>query len=263
MWKWTFISRCIWYLWAVVISGVESALQEGEMRLACQKSCCVGSPVKETDDFTLERLMRILKSPLRHAPEQRRRWSRHLVGKVCRCVYSFCWLGSYNVSILNQTKRENTKLEQLSVLCNIVVDVPGRVTAPGQLNAPVGQPFTLTCTISRDKSEVVKQIRWLDVQNQTLLEYQPGNKDSVSGQQHVELAPSPKDVSTITIHRVSFRDEGCYTCIFDLQRSGSKQGQTCLTVIGKNNTRVQSSFENKLLRCILLYKLSFKQLTKS
>uniref|UniRef100_A0A3P9MCU5 Zgc:113337 n=1 Tax=Oryzias latipes TaxID=8090 RepID=A0A3P9MCU5_ORYLA len=105
-----------------------------------------------------------------------------------------------------------------------------RVTAPGQVNAPVGKPFTLTCTISRDRAEVIKQVRWLDVQNQTLLEYQPGNKDSVSGQQHVELAASPKDVSTIIIRRVSFRDEGCYTCIFELQRSGSKQGQTCLTV---------------------------------
>lgn len=184
--------------------------------------------------FHFGKANRIIKSPLGLGLEQRRRWSRHLVGTVCRCVYSFCWLGSDNVSILNPTKRENMKLDQLSVLCNIVVDVPGRVTAPGQVNAPVGKPFTLTCTISRDRAEVLKQVRWLDVQNQTLLEYQPGNKDSVSGQQHVELAASPKDVSTIIIRRVSFRDEGCYTCIFELQRSGSKQGQTCLTVTGNN-----------------------------
>lgn len=76
-------------------------------------------------------------------------------------------------------------------------------------------------------------MRWLDVQNQTLLSYQPGQRDSVSGQQHVELAPSPKDTSAITIQRVGFRDEGCYTCIFDMHPSGSKQGQTCLKVTGK------------------------------
>lgn len=109
----------------------------------------------------------------------------------------------------------------------------GRVTAPQRLEAPVEKPFTLTCSVSRDRGESLRQVRWLDVQNQTLLSYQPGNRDSVSGQQHVELTPSPKDTSAITIHRVGFRDEGCYTCIFDMHPSGSKQGQTCLSVTGE------------------------------
>lgn len=92
------------------------------------------------------------------------------------------------------------------------------------------KPFTLTCSVSRDRGESLRWVHWLDVQNQTLLSYQPGQKDSVSGQQHVELASSPKDTSAITIRRVGFRDEGCYTCIFDIHPSGSKQGRTCLTV---------------------------------
>lgn len=106
----------------------------------------------------------------------------------------------------------------------------GKVTAPGRLEAPVGQPFTLTCSVSRERGETLKQVLWLDVQNKTLLTYHPGNRDSVSGQQHVELASSPKDTSAITIRRVGFRDEGCYTCIFDMHPTGSQQGQTCLTV---------------------------------
>ena len=110
------------------------------------------------------------------------------------------------------------------------LDVSGRVTAPERLEAPVEKPFTLTCSVSRDRGESLRQVRWMDVLNQTLLTYQPGQRDSVSGQQHVELAPSPKDTSAITIRRVGFRDEGCYTCIFDMYPSGSKQGQTCLTV---------------------------------
>lgn len=109
-------------------------------------------------------------------------------------------------------------------------DVEGRVTAPERLEAPVEKPFTLTCRVTRDRGESLRQVRWLDVQNQTLLSYQPGQRDSVSGQQHVELASSPKDTSAITIRRVGFRDEGCYICIFDMHPSGSKQGQTCLTV---------------------------------
>uniref|UniRef100_A0A8C6NNA9 Zgc:113337 n=2 Tax=Nothobranchius furzeri TaxID=105023 RepID=A0A8C6NNA9_NOTFU len=123
------------------------------------------------------------------------------------------------------------KALQVSLLLLLAGHLHCRLTAPALLKAPVGKPFTLTCSISRDRGESVRQVRWLDVQNQTLLSYQPMNKDSVSGQQHVELAPSSsKDSSSIIIHRVGFRDEGCYTCIFDLQPSGSKQGQTCLTV---------------------------------
>uniref|UniRef100_A0A3B5B202 Poliovirus receptor homolog n=1 Tax=Stegastes partitus TaxID=144197 RepID=A0A3B5B202_9TELE len=112
----------------------------------------------------------------------------------------------------------------------MVGQLQGKVTAPERLEAPVEKPFTLTCTVSKERGESLRQVRWLDVQNQTLLSYQPGNRDSVSGQQHVELASSPRDTSAITIRRVGFRDEGCYTCIFDLHPTGSKQGVTCLTV---------------------------------
>ncbi|XP_028993459.1 OX-2 membrane glycoprotein isoform X2 [Betta splendens] len=128
---------------------------------------------------------------------------------------------------------------QVCLLLLVVGRPQGRVTAPERLEAPVDKPFTLTCSVSRDRGETLRQVRWLDVQNQTLLTYQPGNRDSVSGQQHVELASSPRDSSAITIRRVGFRDEGCYTCIFDMLPSGSKQGHTCLAVtaqvIGERN----------------------------
>ncbi|XP_010778023.1 OX-2 membrane glycoprotein isoform X1 [Notothenia coriiceps] len=119
---------------------------------------------------------------------------------------------------------------QVCLYLLLVGRLQGRVTAPERLEAPVEKPFTLTCSVVRDRGETLRQVRWLDGQNQTLLSYQPGDKDSVSGQQYVELAISPKDTSAIIIRRVGFRDEGCYTCIFDMHPSGSKQGQTCLTV---------------------------------
>ncbi|XP_029937570.1 OX-2 membrane glycoprotein [Myripristis murdjan] len=119
---------------------------------------------------------------------------------------------------------------QLCLFLLMVVRLQGKVTAPEHQEAPVEKPFTLTCTVSRERGESLRQVRWLDVQNQTLLTYQPSQRDSVSGQQHVELATSPKDTSAIIIRRVGFRDEGCYTCIFDMHPTGSQQGQTCLTV---------------------------------
>lgn len=106
----------------------------------------------------------------------------------------------------------------------------GKVTAPQYMLAPVNKPFTLTCSVSRERGETLRQVRWIDVENQTLLTYQPGNKDSVTGQQHVELGPGPRDTSNVILTRVSFRDEGCYTCIFDMHPSGSQQGTTCITV---------------------------------
>ncbi|KAM9802912.1 OX-2 membrane glycoprotein [Syngnathus typhle] len=112
----------------------------------------------------------------------------------------------------------------------LVATIQGKVTAPERVQASVGKPFTLTCALSKDRSDTVRQVTWLDMTNQTLLSYQPGNKESVSGQQYVELTPSSKDTSSVTIQRVSFRDEGCYTCIFDMVQSGAKQGRTCLTV---------------------------------
>ncbi|XP_048049023.1 OX-2 membrane glycoprotein isoform X1 [Megalobrama amblycephala] len=119
---------------------------------------------------------------------------------------------------------------QICVSLVMVSRLQGRVSAPARLEAMVEQPFTLSCTLVKAKGESVHQIRWLDVQNQTLITYQPGQQDSVSGQQHVELAASPRDASAITIKRVSYRDEGCYTCIFDVYPRGSREGQTCLTV---------------------------------
>ncbi|XP_077072865.1 OX-2 membrane glycoprotein [Siphateles boraxobius] len=119
---------------------------------------------------------------------------------------------------------------QICMSLVMVSRLQGRVSAPARLEALVEQPFTLSCTLVKAKGESVNQIRWLDVQNQTLINYQPGQQDSVSGQQHVELAASPRDASAITIKRVSYRDEGCYTCIFDVYPRGSREGQTCLTV---------------------------------
>lgn len=123
-----------------------------------------------------------------------------------------------------------TKGLQVCLLLLIAGRLQGKVTAPERQEAPLEKPFTLTCSVVRERGESLKQVLWLDVQNQTLLSYQPGNRDSVSGQQHVELASSPKDTSAIIIRRVGFRDEGCYTCIFDMHPTGSRQGQTCLTV---------------------------------
>ncbi|XP_012687341.1 OX-2 membrane glycoprotein [Clupea harengus] len=122
---------------------------------------------------------------------------------------------------------------QLCVSVTLVSRLEGRVSAPARVEAVVGKPFTLSCTlVKKGTGDSVTQVRWLDPKNQTLIAYQPGRKDTVSGQQHVELVSSPGDSSQISIKRVSYRDEGCYTCTFDVYPSGAREGTTCLTVTG-------------------------------
>ncbi|XP_076119197.1 OX-2 membrane glycoprotein [Alosa pseudoharengus] len=123
---------------------------------------------------------------------------------------------------------------QLCVSAVLVSRLEGsRVSATAKVEAVVGKPFTLTCMlVKKGPGESLSQVRWVDPQNQTLISYVPGNVDSVSGQQHVEMVSSPGDSSHVSIKRVSYRDEGCYTCIFDVYPSGSKEGATCLTVTG-------------------------------
>ncbi|KAM9487508.1 OX-2 membrane glycoprotein isoform 1-T2 [Clarias gariepinus] len=119
---------------------------------------------------------------------------------------------------------------QLCIFLAIVYSINGRVVAPPRVEGVVDQPFTLSCTLTKSKSDQVKQVRWLDMKNQTLISYVPGQPDSVSGQYHVELGEGPKDSSKVVIKRVGYRDEGCYTCIFDVYPTGSKEGHTCLMV---------------------------------
>ncbi|XP_026867645.2 uncharacterized protein zgc:113337 isoform X2 [Electrophorus electricus] len=122
------------------------------------------------------------------------------------------------------------KCLQLCITLVIVSKIHGRVQAPGRVEAVVDLPFTLTCMLQKAKGESVKQVRWLDMKNETLISYVPGQQASVSGQQHVELGSAARDASNVLIKRVSHRDEGCYTCIFDVYPSGSKEGKTCLIV---------------------------------
>ncbi|KAI4888362.1 hypothetical protein NFI96_011255, partial [Prochilodus magdalenae] len=143
---------------------------------------------------------------------------------------SLCDVSRATVSRAKMLDPTLQKCLQLLVSLAIVSRIHGRVVAPARQEAVVERPFTLTCSLVKSKGESIKQVRWLDMQNHTLISYIPGQPASVSGQQHVELGSGHQDSSNVIIKRVSHRDEGCYTCIFDVYPSGSKEGRLCLTV---------------------------------
>lgn len=107
------------------------------------------------------------------------------------------------------------------------------MTAPAQLHATLGHPVTLRCNVTIEVSEVLKQVRWLDLNNRTVLHYQPEKPGSITRQDGVKLIDQQMHTSAIAIERTKLGDEGCYMCVFDVYPSGQKWGRTCLFLNGE------------------------------
>lgn len=116
-----------------------------------------------------------------------------------------------------------------------VSTIKGEVTTPASLTAVAGLPFTLSCNVTVETEDRVRQVRWLGIDEQVLLAYEPGRPARITFQRvGVALSPSPSpDLSTIVIQKAGLSDEGCYRCVFDVYPSGSQEGQTCLRVAVK------------------------------
>lgn len=107
------------------------------------------------------------------------------------------------------------------------------MSAPTQLQPMLGYPVTLRCNVTIKVNEVLKQVRWLDFNNQSLLHYQPGNGESLTKRVGVMLVDARKQTSAIAIERIKPGDEGCYTCVFDVYPSGQQRGKICLLLNGE------------------------------
>ncbi|XP_034533643.1 OX-2 membrane glycoprotein-like [Notolabrus celidotus] len=110
----------------------------------------------------------------------------------------------------------------------------GLVTAPASLTVEVGVPLTLSCDITLNPGETVRQVRWVNKHKKVLLAYEPSVPVRVSIQDPgVQLTSSGNDASSITIGRVGPSHEGCYHCAFDVFPTGSEDARTCVSVTGK------------------------------
>lgn len=94
----------------------------------------------------------------------------------------------------------------------------------------------LTCNITMETGEDLKQVLWLDMTNKTILHYQPDKydlitKDGVNLSQRT--AGQQAHTSVITIGRAGPAIEGCYQCLFDVYPTGQQRGRTCLSLMGE------------------------------
>ncbi|XP_072513868.1 OX-2 membrane glycoprotein [Salminus brasiliensis] len=130
---------------------------------------------------------------------------------MCRCAPPLClWLALVLLSPLH-----------------------AKVSAPAQLHAALGLPFMLGCNVTTEVGDNIKQVRWLDVRNKTILHYEPQNPSGLTSHDGVKLVSQHAHTSVIAIQNVKPGDEGCYTCVFDVYPSGQQQGKTCLFVMAK------------------------------
>ncbi|KAJ8252828.1 hypothetical protein GJAV_G00206050 [Gymnothorax javanicus] len=110
--------------------------------------------------------------------------------------------------------------------------VLSKVTAPRNAQASVNLPFTLGCNLTKRGGDTLVSVQWVNAENATLLTHTPGQLPIIANHS-VELAPSRRHTSAITIKRVGHKDEGCYRCVFHLQPRGSQEAQICLTVTAR------------------------------
>ncbi|XP_070711894.1 OX-2 membrane glycoprotein-like [Pempheris klunzingeri] len=110
----------------------------------------------------------------------------------------------------------------------------GEVTAPPSLSTEVGNPVMLSCNITTETGDTVRQVRWLKGHKKILLAYEQSAPVRISHQEpNVQLTASHYDASYITIKKVQPDDEGCYRCVFDVFPKGPQEGRTCISVTGK------------------------------
>lgn len=109
----------------------------------------------------------------------------------------------------------------------------GEVRAAPVLTAEVGRPLLLGCNITTATGDVVRQVRWHDLQDDVLLAYEQGEPAVISHQEPgVRLTVSHSNSSYITIEKVRPDDEGCYRCVFDVFPVGTQEAVTCVSLTG-------------------------------
>nr|KAF6382514.1 hypothetical protein mPipKuh1_008876 [Pipistrellus kuhlii] len=135
---------------------------------------------------------------------------------------------------------------QLLVLSILVPGSPHRIQHKNKETAVLGGNVTIFCNLTI-QADVV-QITWQKVQDSL-----PQNIGTYSSKYGEKILPPYIDrlhckviepnSSFITIHKVTFEDEACYKCLFNVFPQGSQEGQICLTIItvSEFKTELQSN----------------------
>ncbi|NWS54295.1 OX2G protein, partial [Chunga burmeisteri] len=106
-----------------------------------------------------------------------------------------------------------------------------------------GENITFSCQ-SVTKEDVL-QVTWqkeTDGAEDNIATYSTMNGQKIAKGYvgHVRFAHSDLQISAISLHEVTFQDEGCYKCIFNTFPSGAVTGRMCLKVYAISDPKVEA-----------------------
>ncbi|XP_061092139.1 OX-2 membrane glycoprotein-like isoform X1 [Conger conger] len=120
--------------------------------------------------------------------------------------------------------------------CTITPGFSARVTASGATTAVFGQEAYLSCSLS--ETDGVSQVTWQrrlkdnTVENLATFSKRFGAKVMEPYVSRINFTEASLNSTSITIKDVTFADEACYICSFNVYPTGSIRKQTCITVQG-------------------------------
>ncbi|XP_015742803.2 OX-2 membrane glycoprotein-like [Python bivittatus] len=91
-----------------------------------------------------------------------------------------------------------------------------------------GKNVTLFCQLA--KQHDIVQVTWQKNQTNIATYSKAYGAKVLSNQSNIHLSQNDLTFSAITFHAVTFKDEGCYNCIFTTFPLGPISGKTCLKV---------------------------------
>ncbi|XP_072513740.1 OX-2 membrane glycoprotein-like isoform X2 [Salminus brasiliensis] len=130
------------------------------------------------------------------------------------------------------------------------------IVTESNVNARFGESASVSCSLPNAAG--VKQVTWQrlgqDESVHTMATFSDNFRKQVADQYagKVELTLAMLNATTITIRNVTFADEGCYICTFNVYPSGTEREKACLSVHGLSEmtTSKADSTEKKVVSCI-------------
>ncbi|XP_066563006.1 OX-2 membrane glycoprotein isoform X2 [Amia ocellicauda] len=135
--------------------------------------------------------------------------------------------------MVKKTKMLDGLLHRCSLICvslMLVCRIQGKVITQKTVTASLNQPLTIRCNLTLSREESLRQIRWENRRNETVIIYtqdDPPEPDTTA-RQYISVAQP--DASAITFNPLTANDAGCYKCIFNVYPTGTVRGETCITV---------------------------------
>lgn len=119
---------------------------------------------------------------------------------------------------------------------------PHRIKHKNKETAVLGGSVTIFCNVTTP--EDVMKITWQKVQDslpQDIGTYSRGHGEKILPPyiDRLHCKVMEPNSSFITILEVTFEDEACYKCLFNMYPQGSQEGQTCLTVIAVSELKTE------------------------